>query len=50
MPRLAGGPGDRDAARRAASASAAGAGAHLLLFRPADAPEAAGEDATPRTF
>ena len=45
MPRLAGGPGDRDAAARGVGVGPAGAGAHLLLFRPADAPEAAGEDA-----
>ena len=46
MPRLAGGPGDRDAAARGVGVGPAGAGAHLLLFRPADSlPEAAGEDA-----
>ena len=48
MPRLAGGPGDRDAAARGVGVGPAGAGAHLLLFRPADAPEAAGGDAEAR--
>jgi len=44
MPRLAGGPGDRDAAARGVGVGPAGAGAHLLLFRPAEALASAGEE------